>query len=190
MTSLTMPRHIIIFLLVHVVMVRGFTLTCVSGPAATVHRSISVHMSLPYDKTREGEYPHPHDSDYQFGDITKRVIRDLTGNKDYELGDGTKVVAQATLDAAEAAAEASIAAGGTAAEAGAAARKALDDSGYQFGDITKGVLKGFEKGVQEVTGNNKYQFGDLTKNLAKGLFNAVEKGAASAKDQIEDTDRK
>ena len=94
-------------------------------------------------------------ADYKFGDITKRVIRDMTGNKDYELGDGSKAVASATTDAAEAAAQAVIDAGGTAVEAGAAAKKALDDSGYQFGDITKGAVKSFEQAVRDSTGNEE-----------------------------------
>eukprot|EP00322_Chrysochromulina_rotalis_P020377 CAMPEP_0115849908 /NCGR_PEP_ID=MMETSP0287-20121206/11693_1 /TAXON_ID=412157 /ORGANISM="Chrysochromulina rotalis, Strain UIO044" /LENGTH=181 /DNA_ID=CAMNT_0003303893 /DNA_START=24 /DNA_END=569 /DNA_ORIENTATION=+ len=142
-------------------------------------------MDAKNDKTREGEYPHPHDDDYKFGDITKRVIRDMTGNKDYEFGDGTKALSSATQDAAEQAAEAVIAAGGTAAEAGAAARKAIDDSGYQFGDFTKAGIKGFEGAVRDATGNEEYKFGDLSKNLAKGLFGALEKGAAEAKKKID-----
>merc|ERR1712185_296593 len=80
-------------------------------------------------------------SDYKFGDITKRLIRDMTGNKDYEFGDGTKAVSAATQEAAEKAAAAVINAGGTASEAGAAAKKALDDSGYQFGDLTKAGIR-------------------------------------------------
>jgi hypothetical protein len=24
-------------------------------------------MAVPYDKTKEGDYPHPHDDDYKFG---------------------------------------------------------------------------------------------------------------------------
>ena len=40
-------------------------------------------------------------SDYKFGDITKRVIRDMTGNKDYEIGDGTKALSKASQEAAE-----------------------------------------------------------------------------------------
>ena len=91
--------------------------------------------------------------DYKFGDITKRVIRDMTGNKDYEFGDGSKALSAASQDAAEQAAKAVIDAGGTAVEAGAAAKKALDDSGYQFGDITKGAVKSFEETVREATGN-------------------------------------
>jgi len=138
------------------------------------------------DKTKEGEYPHPHDDDYRFGDITLRVIRDMTGNTDYEFGDGSKALSEASKDAAEAAAAAVIDAGGTAAEAGVAARQALDDSGYQFGDITKAGIRGFEGVVQDVTGNDDYKFGDLTKNLAKGLFGALEKGAAAAKEKIDD----
>merc|ERR1740139_1411100 len=51
------------------------------------------------DKTKEGMYPHPHDDDYQFGDITKRVIRDMVGDTDYEFGDGSKALASATTDA-------------------------------------------------------------------------------------------
>jgi len=47
-------------------------------------RGPAVAMAVPYDKTKEGDYPHPHDPDYKFGDITKRMIRDMTGNKDYE----------------------------------------------------------------------------------------------------------
>lgn len=78
----------------------------------------------------------------------------MTGNKDYEFGDGTKALSSATQDAAEQAAEAVIAAGGTAAEAGAAARKAIDDSGYQFGDFTKAGIKGFEGVVREATGDD------------------------------------
>ena len=66
---------------------------------------------------------------FQFGDITKRVIRDMTGNKEYEFGDGTKALSSATQDAAEAAAKAVIDAGGTAIEAGAAAKEVLDNSG-------------------------------------------------------------
>ena len=138
------------------------------------------------DKTREGEYPHPHDDDYKFGDITKRVIRDMTGNKDYEIGDGSKALASATTDAAEKAAAAVLDAGGSAVEAGAAAKKVLDDSDYQFGDLTKGAIKGFEETVRDATGNEEYKFGDVTKNLAKGLFGALEKGAAAAKKKIED----
>jgi len=138
------------------------------------------------DKTKEGEYPHPHDDDYKFGDITKRVIRDMTGNKEYEFGDGSKALASATTDAAEAAAAAVLDAGGTAVEAGAAAKKVIDDSGYQFGDLTKGAVKGFEEVVRDATGNEEYKFGDVTKNLAKGLFGALEKGASAAKKKLDD----
>ena len=109
----------------------------------------------------------------QFGDFTKRLIRDMTGNKDYEFGDGTKAVSAATQEAAEKAAAAVIDAGGTAAEAGAAAKKALDDSGYEFGDFTKAGIRTFEEGVRSATGNDEYKFGDITKNLAKGFFGAV-----------------
>jgi len=147
-------------------------------------------MKVDYDKTVEGDYPHPHDDDYKFGDITKRVIRDMTGNKDYEFGDGGKALSSASTEAAEAAAAAVIDAGGTAVEAGAAAKQALDDSGYQFGDITKGAVKGFEEKVREATGNEEYKFGDLTKNLAKGLFGALEKGAAAAKEKLDDDAKK
>jgi len=149
--------------------------------AKTAHATI-----LMGDKTREGDYPHPHDDDYKFGDITKRAIRDMTGNKDYEFGDGTKALSSATKDAAEAAAEAVISAGGTATEAGAAARKAIDDSGYQFGDFTKAGIKGFEGAVREATGNEEYKFGDLSKKLAKGFFGALEKGASAAKNKIDE----
>ena len=148
----------------------------------------AIYMSA--DKTREGEYSHPLDDDYKFGDITLRVIRDAIGNKDYEYGDGTKALAATTRDAAEQAAAAVIDAGGTALEAGAAARKVIDDSGYQFGDITKGAIKGFEETVRDVTGNEEYQFGDITKNIAKGLFGALEKGAAAAKKKLEDGETK
>ena len=78
----------------------------------------------------------------------------MTGNEDYEFGDGSKALSAATSDAAEAAAAAVIDAGGTAVEAGAAAKKVLDDSGYQFGDLTKGAIKGFEATVREATGND------------------------------------
>ena len=98
--------------------------------------------------------PHPHDKDYKFGDITKRMIRDATGNKDYEFGDGSKAISEASMDAAEKAGAAVLDAGGTAVEAGAAAKKALDDSGYQFGDLTKGAIKGFEETVRDATGND------------------------------------
>ena len=40
-------------------------------------------------------------------------------------------------------------------EAGAAAKKALDDSGYQFGDLTKGAIKGFEETIRDATGNDE-----------------------------------
>ena len=122
----------------------------------------------------------------KFGDITKRVIRDMTGNTEYEFGDGSKALALATTDAAEQAAAAVIDAGGSAVEAGAAAKKVLDDSGYQFGDLTKGAIKGFEQTVREATGNDEYKFGDVTKNLAKGLFGALEKGASAAKKMVDD----
>ena len=99
--------------------------------------------------------PHPHDKDYKFGDITKRMIRDATGNKDYEFGDGSKAISEASMDAAEKAGAAVLDAGGTAVEAGAAAKKALDDSGYQFGDLTKGAIKGFEETIRDATGNDE-----------------------------------
>lgn len=146
-------------------------------------------MAVPYDKTKEGDYPHPHDDDYRFGDITKRVIRDMTGNKEYEFGDGAKAVSAATQEAAEKAAESVIDAGGSAIEAGAAAKKVLDDSGYQFGDLTKGAIKSWEEIVRETTGNDDYKFGDVTKNAMKGLFGMMEKGAAAAKKKIEDADK-
>jgi len=154
-----------------------------SRPLANVR---AYSMKVPYDKTKEGDYPHPHDDDYQFGDITKRVIRDMSGNKDYEFGDISKSVGSNSMDAAEKAANAVIEAGGTAVEAGAAAKQALDESGYQFGDLTKGAIKGFEEKVREATGNEDYQFGDVTKNIAKGLFGALEKGAAAAKKKLEE----
>lgn len=37
--------------------------------------------------------------------------------------------------------------------------------GYQFGDMTKGVLGKFTDGVKAVTGKDKYEFGDLSKWL-------------------------
>jgi len=166
----------------------GFTLT-VGRSATAIRRTPLPACKVPYDKTLEGDYPHPHDDDYKFGDITKRVIRDMTGNKEYEFGDGAKALSSATSDAAETAAAAVIDAGGTAAEAGAAARKVIDDSGYQFGDLTKGAIKGFEGAVRDATGSDDYKFGDVTKNLAKGLFGALEKGAAAAKKQIDEADK-
>ena len=89
--------------------------------------------SLRLRRTVEGEYPHPSDSDYKFGDITKarmhctpscpcvrawvapagtpltvpapifaqRMIRDMTGNKEYEFGDGSKALAEGSKEAAE-----------------------------------------------------------------------------------------
>ena len=107
----------------------GNALLITSRAPCSTRRMSYTYMKVPYDKTREGDYPHPHDDDYKFGDITKRVIRDMTGNKDYEFGDGAKAVSSASTEAAEKAAEAVINAGGTAVEAGAAAKKALDDSG-------------------------------------------------------------
>jgi len=160
---------------------------CASNLRSTrVLSARSARVVCAIDKTREGEYPHPHDDDYAFGDITRRVIRDVTGNKDYEFGDGSKVLAAATTDAAEAAAAAVIDAGGTAIEAGAAAKAVLDDSGYEFGDLTRGAIKGWEEIVRDATGNEEYKFGDITKGLAKGLFGAMEKGAAAAKKKIDD----
>mmetsp|Transcript_19362 Transcript_19362/g.48721 ORF Transcript_19362/g.48721 Transcript_19362/m.48721 type:complete len:185 (+) Transcript_19362:19-573(+) len=168
----------------------GFVVT--AGPRRSASMSRPRHdivAAADYDKTVEGEYPHPSDSDYKFGDITKRMIRDMTGNKEYEFGDGSKALAEGSKEAAEKAAVAVLDAGGTAIEAGAAAKKVLDDSGYQFGDITKGAIKGFEGVVQEATGNEDYKFGDLTKNLAKNLFGGLEKGAAAAKKALENDDK-
>lgn len=56
----------------------------------------------------------------------------------------------------------------------------------QFGDLTKGAVKGFEEVVRDATGNEEYKFGDVTKNLAKGLFGALEKGASAAKKKLDD----
>mmetsp|Transcript_36259 Transcript_36259/g.120031 ORF Transcript_36259/g.120031 Transcript_36259/m.120031 type:complete len:180 (-) Transcript_36259:155-694(-) len=168
----------------------GFTLPSLPavGPSdSSLARLPSHRVCMAVDKTKEGEYPHPHDDDYKFGDITLRVIRDMTGNADYRFGDGSKAIASATTDAAEAAAAAVLDAGGTAVEAGAAAKKVLDDSGYQFGDLTKGAIKGFEGQVRSATGNEEYKFGDISKTLAKGLFGALEKGAAAAKKKIDDS---
>ena len=165
-------------------MTQAFRVTTM--PQRMHKRTSSPVCVVPYDKTKEGDYPHPHDDDYKFGDITKRVIRDMTGNSDYEFGDGSKALASKTTDAAEAAAAAVIDAGGTAIEAGAAAKQVLDDSGYQFGDLTRGAIKGWEEIVREQTGNEDYKFGDVTKNLAKGLFGALEKGAAAAKKKVDE----
>ena len=174
----------LLFLALFIAQAHGFNLPAIGRPAIRSARSCALVASV--DQTREGEYPHPHDDDYKFGDITKRVIRDMTGNTDYEFGDGSKALASATTDAAEKAAAAVLDAGGSAVEAGAAAKKVIDDSGYQFGDLTKGAIKGFEETVRDATGNEEYKFGDVTKNLAKGLFGALEKGAAAAKKKIEE----
>ena len=72
-----------------------------------------------------------------------------------------------------------ISAGGS--EAGAAAKKVINDSGYEFGDLTRGAIKGFEGAVRETTGNKEYKFGDVSKTMAKGLFGALEKAASEAK---------
>lgn len=174
----------------------GFTLPSLRrafpavGPSdSSLARLPSHRVCMAVDKTKEGEYPHPHDDDYKFGDITLRVIRDMTGNADYRFGDGSKAIASATTDAAEAAAAAVLDAGGTAVEAGAAAKKVLDDSGYQaralqsfsaalsriattpklpppqFGDLTKGAIKGFEGQVRSATGNEEYKFGSRQTSL-------------------------
>ena len=45
------------------------------------------------------------------------MIRDATGNKEYEFGDGTKALSEASKEAAEKAATAVLDAGGTAVEA-------------------------------------------------------------------------
>lgn len=42
-----------------------------------------------------------------------------------------------------------------------------DNSGYKFGDITRGVVGNFKKGVNSLTGKSKYEFGDLTRWLDK-----------------------
>uniref|UniRef100_A0A7S3B590 Uncharacterized protein n=1 Tax=Haptolina ericina TaxID=156174 RepID=A0A7S3B590_9EUKA len=177
-----------LLLTTQIVATHGLTLSSMpcSRSRVVAHTRAYVVAATDYDKTKEGDYPHPSDSDYKFGDITLRVIRDMTGNKDYKLGDGSKAIASATSDAAEAAAAAVITAGGTAAEAGAAAKQVIDDSGYQFGDLTKGAIKGFEETVRDATGNEGYKFGDVTKNLAKGLFGALEKGAANAKKTLDE----
>jgi len=120
----------------------------------------------------------------------QRCSSSLTVNRLFDLlgrfGDGTRALSSVTQEAAEQAANAVIEAGGTAAEAGAAARKVVDDSGYEFGDLTRGAVKGFEGAVREATGNEDYQFGDVTKKLAKGLFGALEKAAGEAKKKVDD----
>ena len=102
---------------------------------ACTHSCAYTHVrapSLRLRRTVEGEYPHPSDSDYKFGDITKarmhctlpctcvrclvpagtpltvpapifaqRMIRDMTGNKEYEFGDGSKALAEGSKEAAE-----------------------------------------------------------------------------------------
>ena len=175
---------VLLVLLVH--STHGFILGSPTrwSPAAASTHSMPVRMAV--DKTKDGEYPHPSDADYKFGDITKRMIRDVTGNSDYEFGDGTKALSAATQVAAENAANAVIKAGGSAAEAGAAAKKVIDDSGYEFGDFTRGAIKGFEGAVREATGNKEYKFGDVTKTMAKGLFGALEKAASDAKKKLDD----
>ena len=45
------------------------------------------------------------------------MIRDATGNKEYEFGDGSKALSEASKEAAEKAATAVLDAGGTAVEA-------------------------------------------------------------------------
>ena len=46
--------------------------------------------SLRLRRTVEGEYPHPSDSDYKFGDITKAAVSKFTGKDEYEFGDISK----------------------------------------------------------------------------------------------------
>ena len=67
-----------------------------------------------------------------------------------------------------------------------AGKKGIDDSGYEFGDFTRGAIKGFEGAVREATGNKEYKFGDVTKTMAKGLFGALEKAASDAKKKLDD----
>ena len=59
----------------------------------------------------------------------------------------------------------------------------------QFGDLTKGAIKGWEEIVRAQTGNEDYKFGDVTKNAMKGLFGMMEQGAAAAKKKLEDSDK-
>jgi len=176
-----------------------------------IRRCSTFRMGVEYDKTKEGDYPHPHDKDYKFGDITKRIIRDMTGNKDYEFGDASKAVATATSDAAEKAATAVIDAGGSAAEASAAAAAVLADAAdttvdagaafknaldkryggeYQFGDISKEAASkavgGIEEAVRSATGNEEYKFGDLSKKLAKGFLGKLSEAAGDAKKKLDD----
>ena len=60
---------------------------------ARTHSRAYTHVrapSLRLRRTVEGEYPHPSDSDYKFGDITKAAVSKFTGKDEYEFGDISK----------------------------------------------------------------------------------------------------
>ena len=69
------------------------------------------------------------DKSYQFGDLTKRTVSDLTGKnlaeEKYEFGDITKNMLNK------------------------AGQMALKDESYQFGDLTKGKLEELESTIEE-----------------------------------------
>merc|ERR1719491_2250271 len=100
----------------------GFTVT--AGPrcsaSVSTRRSLVV-AAMEVDKTVEGEYPHPSDSDYKFGDFTKGaikgfegVVQSATGNDEYKFGDVTKNFAKNLFGGLE--------------KGAAAAKKKIDDA--------------------------------------------------------------
>merc|ERR1712113_438461 len=112
------------------------------------------------------------------GDVTKKAFEGTAravGNEDYQFGDVAKAVAggvDAVVDSldVDAVVDTATTAASTTIAAGAAAKQALDDSGYQFGDISKGIAKkmtgSVEQTVRDATGSEDYKFGDITKSMA------------------------
>lgn len=64
-----------------------------------------------------------------------------------------------------------------------------NDSGYQFGDLTRGVIGRFQKRVNSLTGKSQYEFGDLSRWVDGKVKDRVEEYTGKAVYQFGDMTR-
>jgi hypothetical protein len=114
------------------------------------------------------------DANYEFGDVTKRTVCNMTGNDTYQFGDITKTILERSRILKAGSSTSSNESKGT---YDRQVQQELDTlekdvrKSYQFGDLTK-------RQVCKFTGKSNYDFGDISKTILERFSGFTRRASA------------
>jgi hypothetical protein len=114
------------------------------------------------------------DANYEFGDVTKRTVCNMTGKDTYQFGDITKTILERSRILKAGSSTSSNESKGT---YDRQVQQELDTlekdvrKSYQFGDLTK-------RQVRKFTGKSNYDFGDISKTILERFSGFTRRASA------------